>query len=60
SNGNRRWDPANFEEKRYAERTFNYIDSESGNKTITIRGGWTIEDLVIDSTPKTGKIDRTN
>ncbi|MEP2298344.1 Ig-like domain-containing domain [Algoriphagus sp.] len=60
SNGNRRWVPANFEEKRYAERTFNYIDSESGNKTITIRGGWTIEDLVIDSTPKTGKIDRTN
>ncbi len=54
SNGNHRWDPANFEEKRYAERVFNYIDPETGNKNITIRGGWTLEDLEISSTPKTG------
>lgn len=54
SNGNHRWDPANYEERRYAERTFYYIDPETGNKNISIRGGWTIEDLKIQSTPKTG------
>lgn len=54
SNGNHRWDPANFEERRYAERTFYYIDLETGNKDISIRGGWTLVDLVIRSTAKTG------
>ncbi len=53
-NGNKRWDPANFEEKRYAERVFNYIDPETGNKNITIRGGWTLVDQVIRAAPKTG------
>ncbi|MEB2773976.1 Ig-like domain-containing domain [Algoriphagus sp. D3-2-R+10] len=54
TNGNQRWDPANFEEKRNAERTFYYLDPETGNKNISIRGGWTLTDLVIRSTPKTG------
>jgi hypothetical protein len=54
SNRNHRWDPANYEERRYAERTFYYIDPETGNKNISIRGGWTLEDLKIQSTPKTG------
>ncbi len=54
ANGNRRWDPANYAERRYAERTFYYIDPETGNKNISIRGGWTLEDLVVTSTPKTG------
>lgn len=54
SNGNHRWDPANFEERRYAERIFYYTDLETGNKNILIRGGWILEDLVIRSTPKTG------
>jgi hypothetical protein len=54
TNGNRRWDPANFEEKRYAERIFYYVDQETENKNIVIRGGWIVEDLVIRSSPKTG------
>ncbi|REG83577.1 Ig-like domain-containing domain [Algoriphagus antarcticus] len=54
ANGNRRWDPANYAERRYAERTFYYIDPETGNKNISIRGGWTLEDLVVTPTPKTG------
>ncbi|SFU07914.1 Ig-like domain-containing protein [Algoriphagus locisalis] len=58
SNGNRRWDPANFEERRYAERTFDFIDPETGTKNITIRGGWKVEDIVITAQPKTGL--RTN
>ncbi|PZX57957.1 Ig-like domain-containing domain [Algoriphagus chordae] len=55
TNGNHRWDPANYEEKRYAERIFYYIDPETGNKNISIRGGWTLEDLIITSSPKTGQ-----
>jgi len=54
SNGNHRWDPANYEERRYAERIFYYVDLETGNRDISIRGGWTLEDLMIRSTPKTG------
>lgn len=59
TNKNHRWDPANFEEKRYAERTFNFLDPETGNGNILIRGGWIVEDLVIKATPNTGiKIDQ--
>ncbi|WP_233755198.1 Ig-like domain-containing domain [Algoriphagus sp. AGSA1] len=54
SNGNRRWDPSNFEQKRYAERAFYYIDPETRNKSITVRGGWTLQDLVITATPTSG------
>jgi hypothetical protein len=59
TNKNHRWDPANFEEKRYAERTFNFLDPETGNGNILIRGGWIVEDLMIKATPNTGiKIDQ--
>ncbi|PZX58347.1 Ig-like domain-containing protein [Algoriphagus ratkowskyi] len=54
TNANKRWDPANYEEKRNAERTFYFTDPDTGDKNISIRGGWTLEDLVITSTPKTG------
>tara|TARA_R110000850_G_scaffold140476_6_gene261924 strand:+ start:4250 stop:5923 length:1674 start_codon:yes stop_codon:yes gene_type:complete len=54
TNGNKRWDPANFEEKRYAERVFNYVDPETGNRNISIRGGWTLIDQIIRAVPKTG------
>lgn len=54
SNGNQRWDLANYEEKRYAEKIFYYIDTETGNKNISIRGGWTLTDLIIRSVPNTG------
>ncbi len=54
ANRNHRWDPANYEERRYAERVFYYIDPETSSKNITIRGGWTLEDLQIKATPKTG------
>ncbi|TXE14566.1 hypothetical protein ESV85_03080 [Algoriphagus aquimarinus] len=54
ANGNKRWDPANFEEKRNAERVFNYVDPETGNRNISIRGGWTLTDQIIRAAPKTG------
>lgn len=53
-NGNRRWDPANYSKNRNAERIFYYQDQENGTNTITVRGGWTLEDIVIRATPKTG------
>jgi len=54
TNGNRRWDPANYEDRRYAERAFYYLEPETGNKNISIRGGWTLTDLIIRATQKTG------
>jgi len=54
SNGNRRWDPANYSENRNAERVFYYEDLENKTNTITVRGGWTLEDIVIQATPATG------
>lgn len=54
SNRNRRWDPANYSENRNAEKVFYYEDLENGTNTITVRGGWTLEDIVIQATPPTG------
>lgn len=60
TNENHRWDPANFEEKRYAERIFYYIHPDTRSKNITVRGGWISEDLIIIPTPKTGLSLPTN
>lgn len=59
-NGNGRWDPANFSEKRNAERVFYYRGGEPQTDQITIRAGWTLEDQTITSNPKTGIIPPTN
>lgn len=54
SNGNKRWDPANFREGRNAERIFYFKDKETGTNTITVRGGWTLEEQNLTADPKTG------
>ncbi|MDF2156411.1 Ig-like domain-containing domain [Algoriphagus sp. CAU 1675] len=54
SNSNLRWDPSNFTENRLAERVFYYVNPESTSKDIVIRGGWSLEDLLIIPTKKTG------
>jgi hypothetical protein len=59
-NGNGRWDPANFSEKRNAERVFYYRGGEPQTDQITIRSGWTLEDQTITSSPKTGIISPIN
>ena len=43
SNGNKRWDPANYPEKRKAEFVFYYTNSETKDE-MTIRAGWTLTD----------------
>lgn len=53
-NNNKRWDPANFTEERYAEQVFYFTDPSTGNKEIILRGGWTLEDQNIVTPPKTG------
>ncbi|WP_075348780.1 Ig-like domain-containing domain [Algoriphagus marinus] len=54
SNGNKRWDPANFSENRLAEQVFYFLDEEN-SQDITIRAGWTVPDQIIKASPKTGK-----
>jgi uncharacterized protein (DUF2141 family) len=54
SNKNRRWDPSNFIQKRYAEQVSYFEDPTTKKREITIRGGWTLEDQNIQIFQKTG------
>ena len=45
-NGNKRWDPANFPQKRKAEPVFYYTNPETKDE-LTIRSGWTLTDQII-------------
>lgn len=45
-NGNKRWDPANFPQKRKAENVFYYTNPETKDE-LTIRAGWTLTDQII-------------
>ena len=53
SNGNGIWDPSNYIQRKLAERVF-YYKGEDQTKDLIIRGGWTVEDLLISATPTTG------
>ena len=53
SNGNGIWDPSNYMQRKLAERVF-YYKGENQTRDLIIRGGWTIEDLLISATPATG------
>lgn len=52
-NGNKRWDPSNFIQKKLAERVF-YFYNEEQEQGLIIRSGWTLEDQNIIATPSTG------
>ncbi|MFM7628724.1 MAG: Ig-like domain-containing protein [Algoriphagus sp.] len=52
-NKNKRWDSSNFIQKRPGERVFYYIGEEN-NKELIVRGGWTLEDIVVRANPTTG------
>jgi hypothetical protein len=52
-NGNKRWDPSNFIQKRPAERVF-YFYNEEKLQSLIIRSGWTLEDQNIEATPQSG------
>jgi hypothetical protein len=52
-NGNGIWDPSNYTQRRSAERVF-YYEGEDKTRDLVIRGGWTLEDLVIRANPASG------
>lgn len=52
-NGNGIWDPSNYTQRKLAERVF-YYQGENQTKELIIRGGWTVEDLIIKASPTTG------
>lgn len=54
ANGNKRWDPANFSEGKYADHVFYFTDTATGKNEIVLRGGWTLEDQNIKVPPTTG------
>ena len=51
-NGNRLWDPSNYQMRKSAERIF-YYEGEDKTRDLVVRGGWTVEDLVIRATNAT-------
>ncbi|MBM3425421.1 MAG: hypothetical protein FJX97_00375 [Bacteroidetes bacterium] len=52
-NGNGIWDPSNYTLKRTGERVF-YYEGEDKTRDLVIRGGWTLEDLLIQAYPASG------
>lgn len=52
-NGNQRWDPANFIQRRNAERVFYFIN-EDGLQELIVRSGWIRPEQDIIATPQTG------
>lgn len=51
-NGNQIWDPSNYQMRKSAERIF-YYEGEDQTRDLVVRGGWTVEDLVIRATNAT-------
>jgi uncharacterized protein (DUF2141 family) len=52
-NGNQIWDPSNYQMRKSAERIF-YYEGEDKTRDLVVRGGWTVEDLVIRATNASG------
>jgi hypothetical protein len=52
-NGNKRWDPSNFVERRLAERVFYFFNAEK-EQALIIRSGWTLDEQNITATEPTG------
>ncbi len=52
-NGNGIWDPSNYQLRKSAERIF-YYEGEDQTRDLVVRGGWTVEDLIIVATKATG------
>ncbi len=52
-NGNGIWDPSNYQMHKSAERVF-YYEGEDKTRDLVVRGGWTVEDLVVRATNASG------
>lgn len=58
-NGNKRWDPANYLQRKNAERVF-YFKNEENTQELIIRSGWTRPEQNIQASPATGVLERPN
>lgn len=58
-NGNKRWDSANFLQRRYAERVF-YFVNEEGIQELMVRSGWIRPEQDIMASPNTGIQKKVN
>ncbi|HLW20514.1 MAG TPA: Ig-like domain-containing domain [Cyclobacteriaceae bacterium] len=47
-NKNRRWDPGNIHDKRQPEPVYYFYDKEGETDQILLRGGWTLNGIVIN------------
>ncbi len=52
-NGNQRWDPSNFTQRKLAERVFYFVNTER-QATLVIRSGWFLQDQNIQASDPTG------
>lgn len=52
-NANGIWDPSNYQMRKSAERIF-YYEGEDQTRDLVVRGGWTLEDLIIHATNPSG------
>jgi uncharacterized protein (DUF2141 family) len=52
-NANGIWDPSNYQMRKSAERIF-YYEGEDQTRDLVVRGGWTLEDLIITATNPSG------
>ncbi|GAB3227068.1 Ig-like domain-containing protein [Algoriphagus aestuariicola] len=52
-NGNQRWDPSNFTQRKLAERVFYFVNTER-QATLVIRSGWSLQDQNIQASDPTG------
>ncbi len=60
TNANRRWDPGNYNKNIQPELIFYYIDEETGNDELILRGGWTLEDQNIQPRRSSGFENNNN
>src|SRR5690606_31590609 len=52
-NGNKRWDPSNFAQRKLAERVFYFTNPEQ-KQTLIIRSGWSLQDQNVPASTPTG------
>ncbi|WP_375584693.1 Ig-like domain-containing protein [Cyclobacterium xiamenense] len=53
-NQNKRWDPGNYRLLRQPEPIYYFYDAEEQTDELIVRGGWTLEDLIIEPRRKSG------
>ncbi|MFO7823467.1 MAG: hypothetical protein R6V72_05970, partial [Cyclobacterium sp.] len=53
-NKNGRWDPGNYYENIQPEPIYAFFDEETNKHEFILRGGWTLDDLIIEPRKDSG------